>query len=124
MNQLAWASSESVVPSRTVTPGCDRPPHNSLIGAWPLLEWIPKNDKYKEWPDAGESACTTTCRNQSRVQFRSTRKSSRFFVIDEEEGAVRRLPPNQFAECIRSRAILGTGRGAPVAFSGQPEPPR
>ncbi len=25
--------------------------HNSMSGFWPILEWIPKNAKLKEWPD-------------------------------------------------------------------------
>lgn len=51
MNQLAWGKQRVGSPFTYVAPGYDRPPHNSLIGAWPLLEWIPKNDRYKEWPE-------------------------------------------------------------------------
>lgn len=51
VNQLAWGKQRAGSPFSYVAPGYDQPPHNSLIGAWPLLEWIPKNDMYKEWPD-------------------------------------------------------------------------
>lgn len=51
MNQLAWGKKRVGSPFTYVAPSCVRPPHNSMIGAWPLLEWIPKKDKYKEWPE-------------------------------------------------------------------------
>ncbi len=27
-----------------------RDPHDSMSAVWRLLEWLPKSDKYKEWP--------------------------------------------------------------------------
>jgi uncharacterized protein (DUF2235 family) len=50
VNQLAWGKQRAGSPFTYVAPDCSRPVHDSLIGAWPLLEWIPKNDRYKEWP--------------------------------------------------------------------------
>ncbi len=37
-------------PFKYVGPGYERDPHQSLAGAWVPLEWLPKSDRYKEWP--------------------------------------------------------------------------
>ena len=34
-----------------VPPSATAPLHNSLTAAWEILEWIPKRDKWKEWPE-------------------------------------------------------------------------
>lgn len=49
MNQLAWGKKRAGSPFSYVAPRYERPPHTSLIGLWPLLEWLPKSDRYKEW---------------------------------------------------------------------------
>lgn len=48
---LAWGMP---LPPRThvyVPPSATDPLHNSLTAAWEILEWIPKRDKWKEWPE-------------------------------------------------------------------------
>jgi uncharacterized protein (DUF2235 family) len=50
VNQLAWGRQRKDSPFSYVAPDFMQDPHNSLTGAWHILEWIPKADKYKEWP--------------------------------------------------------------------------
>lgn len=50
IDHLAWGMP---LPPRThhyVPPSAIAPLHNSLTAAWEILEWIPKSDKWKEWP--------------------------------------------------------------------------
>jgi uncharacterized protein (DUF2235 family) len=51
VNQLAWGVQRKGSPFSYVAPDILRDPHASLTGAWRLLEWLPKSDKYKEWPE-------------------------------------------------------------------------
>lgn len=49
VNQLAWGAQRKGSPFSYVAPDYMAKPHDSMNGAWPLLEYIPKADKYKEW---------------------------------------------------------------------------
>jgi uncharacterized protein (DUF2235 family) len=51
VNQLAWGRSRKNSPFQYVAPSCTGEVHNSMNPAWRLLEGVPKNDKYKEWPE-------------------------------------------------------------------------
>ena len=50
INQLAWGIQRKGSPFSYVAPDVRGELHNSLRGAWWLLEYLPKSAKYKEWP--------------------------------------------------------------------------
>src|SRR5262245_9373245 len=50
VNQLAWGVPRKGSPFKYVAPDYKAKMHNSMNFAWRLLEWIPKSDKYKDWP--------------------------------------------------------------------------
>jgi uncharacterized protein (DUF2235 family) len=50
INQLAWGVPRKNSPFSYVAPDVEALLHNSLVGAWWILEFIPKLAKYKEWP--------------------------------------------------------------------------
>ena len=50
VNQLAWGIQRKGSPFSYVVPDVRGDLHNSLKGAWWLLEYLPKSAKYKEWP--------------------------------------------------------------------------
>jgi uncharacterized protein (DUF2235 family) len=50
VNHLAWGIPRKGSPFTYVSPDIMYPPHNSMTAAWRTLEYIPKSDKYKEWP--------------------------------------------------------------------------
>lgn len=50
VNQLAWGVQRKGSPFSYVRPNELRDPHDSMSAAWRLLEWLPKKEKYKEWP--------------------------------------------------------------------------
>ena len=50
VNQLAWGVQRKSSPFSYVAPSVEGQLHDSLTGAWWLLEFIPKAAKYKEWP--------------------------------------------------------------------------
>jgi hypothetical protein len=50
VNQLAWGIQRKGSPFSYVAPDIRGDLHNSLKGAWWLLEYLPKSAKYKEWP--------------------------------------------------------------------------
>jgi uncharacterized protein (DUF2235 family) len=50
INQLAWGIQRKSSPFSYVKPDVEGDLHNSLTGAWWLLEYLPKRAKYKEWP--------------------------------------------------------------------------
>jgi len=50
VNQLAWGVQRKGSPFSYVAPDVAGEVHTSLKGAWWILEYIPKSDKYKEWP--------------------------------------------------------------------------
>ena len=50
VNQLAWGIQRKSSPYSYVVPDVRGDLHNSLSGAWWLLEYLPKSAKYKEWP--------------------------------------------------------------------------
>ena len=50
INQLAWGIQRKSSPYSYVKPDMRGDLHNSLHGAWWLLEYLPKSAKYKEWP--------------------------------------------------------------------------
>lgn len=50
VNQLAWGVPRKGSPFTYVPPDFTKPAHDSMTPAWRLLEYIPKADKYKEWP--------------------------------------------------------------------------
>ncbi len=51
VNQLAWGIQRKNSPFQYVAPDPDAMLHNSLHGAWWLLEFLPKSASYKEWPE-------------------------------------------------------------------------
>ena len=51
INQLAWGEPRKSSPFSYVAPSPEADLHNSLHGAWWLLEFYPKEAKYREWPD-------------------------------------------------------------------------
>jgi uncharacterized protein (DUF2235 family) len=51
VNQLACGVQRKGSPFSYVAPDFLRAPHNSMTAAWRLLEFIPKADAYKEWPE-------------------------------------------------------------------------
>ena len=50
VNQLAWGIQRKGSPFSYVAPDVQGELHNSLRGAWWILEFLPKSAKYKEWP--------------------------------------------------------------------------
>ena len=50
INQMAWGVQRKGSPFSYVAPDVAGDLHTSLAGAWWILEYIPKNVKYKEWP--------------------------------------------------------------------------
>ena len=50
VNQLAWGVQRKGSPFSYVAPDVRGELHNSLRGAWWILEFLPKSAKYKEWP--------------------------------------------------------------------------
>jgi hypothetical protein len=49
-NTLAWGRQRKNSPFSYVAPDAGADLHNSLHGAWWLLEFVPKLARYKEWP--------------------------------------------------------------------------
>ena len=50
VNQLAWGIPRKRSPFQYVAPDVRGEVHNSLTGAWWILEFLPKSAKYREWP--------------------------------------------------------------------------
>jgi uncharacterized protein (DUF2235 family) len=50
VNQLAWGVQCKGSPFSYVAPDILRDPHQSMTRKWRGLEWMPKTEKYKEWP--------------------------------------------------------------------------
>jgi uncharacterized protein (DUF2235 family) len=50
VNQLAWGIQRKGSPYSYVVPDVRGELHESLRGAWWILEYLPKSAKYKEWP--------------------------------------------------------------------------
>jgi len=51
VNQLAWGIPRKGSPFRYVAPNFTADAHDSMNFAWRLLEYLPKSDAYKEWPE-------------------------------------------------------------------------
>jgi hypothetical protein len=51
VNQLGWGRQRKDSPFSYVKPDFTADPHNSMSAAWRVLEFLPKADKYKEWPE-------------------------------------------------------------------------
>src|SRR6476660_5328217 len=51
VNQLAWGIQRKGSPYSYVVPDVRGDLHNSLSGAWWILEYLPKSARYKEWPE-------------------------------------------------------------------------
>jgi uncharacterized protein (DUF2235 family) len=51
VNQLAWGIQRKGSPYSYVVPDVRGDLHNSLSGAWWILEYLPKSAKYREWPE-------------------------------------------------------------------------
>jgi uncharacterized protein (DUF2235 family) len=51
VNTLAWGRQRKGSPYSYVAPNAEADLHNSLHGAWWILEFVPKLAKYKEWPE-------------------------------------------------------------------------
>ena len=50
VNQLGWGVPRKGSPFSYVAPNVEALLHDSLVGAWWLLEFLPKLAKYREWP--------------------------------------------------------------------------
>jgi len=50
IDHFAWGMPLPPPAHAYVPPSPTAPLHNSLTGPWEILEWIPKSDKWKEWP--------------------------------------------------------------------------
>ena len=50
VNQLGWGRQRKNSPFSYVKPGFLPDPHDSMTAGWRVLEYFPKKDKYKEWP--------------------------------------------------------------------------
>jgi hypothetical protein len=50
VNQLGWGRQRKNSPFSYVAPDFMADPHDSMSAAWRTIEYIPKADKYKEWP--------------------------------------------------------------------------
>jgi uncharacterized protein (DUF2235 family) len=50
VNQLAWGKQRKGSPFSYVAPNFEGELHDSMNAAWRILEYYPKNAKYKEWP--------------------------------------------------------------------------
>lgn len=51
VNQLAWGRQRKGSPFHYVAPDFRADAHDSMNFAWRLLEYVPKSDRYKEWPE-------------------------------------------------------------------------
>ena len=51
VKQLAWGVQRKGSPFSYVAPDFTGELHNSMTAAWRILEYVPKPDKYKEWPE-------------------------------------------------------------------------
>jgi len=51
VNQLAWGVKREGSPYSYVAPDVDATLHDSMNARWRVLEYLPKKDKYKEWPE-------------------------------------------------------------------------
>jgi hypothetical protein len=50
VNQLGWGRQRKNSPFSYVAPDVMADPHDSMTAAWRAVEYLPKADKYKEWP--------------------------------------------------------------------------
>ena len=50
VNHLCWGFPKKGSDHVYVPPSVTDPLHNSLTAAWEILEWLPKREKYREWP--------------------------------------------------------------------------
>jgi uncharacterized protein (DUF2235 family) len=50
VNQLGWGRQRKNSPFNYVAPDFMADPHDSMSAAWRTIEYLPKADKYKEWP--------------------------------------------------------------------------
>jgi uncharacterized protein (DUF2235 family) len=55
VNQLAWGRQRKGSPYHYVAPNFAQPPYDSMTAAWRILEYVPKADVYKEWPERKSS---------------------------------------------------------------------
>jgi len=51
VNHLCWGLLKKGSDHVYVPPSVTDPLHNSLTPAWEILEWIPKQEQYREWPE-------------------------------------------------------------------------
>jgi len=51
VNQLGWGRQRKNSPFSYVKPDVMADPHDSMTAGWRVLEYVPKKDKYKEWPE-------------------------------------------------------------------------
>jgi uncharacterized protein (DUF2235 family) len=51
INHLCWGLPRKGSDHTYVPPSATADLHNSLTGAWEILEWLPKAEKYREWPE-------------------------------------------------------------------------
>lgn len=52
INHIAWGKPRQGSPFSYVVPNIEGDLHNSLYGAWNILEWLPKSDRFKECPQS------------------------------------------------------------------------
>jgi uncharacterized protein (DUF2235 family) len=51
VDHLCWGTPRRGSSHVYLPPSATAPLHNSLTAAWEILEWLPKNEKYREWPE-------------------------------------------------------------------------
>jgi uncharacterized protein (DUF2235 family) len=51
VNHLAWGLPRPGSNHHYVPPSVTEPLHDSLTGGWEILEWLPKQEQYREWPE-------------------------------------------------------------------------
>jgi hypothetical protein len=51
VDHLCWGTPRQGSNHAYVPPSVTAELHDSLTGAWKILEWLPKQEKYREWPE-------------------------------------------------------------------------
>ncbi len=75
VNQLGWGRKRKNSPFDYVAPDVMAEPHDSMTAPWRALEYLPKADKYREWP--ANRRGTRTGRSGARFSGITSRMPSR-----------------------------------------------
>ena len=75
VNALAWGRQRKGSPFSYVAPDAAAELHNSLNGAWWMLEFLPKADQVQGMAGAKVACSDSTFRTPSRARFRKTPSS-------------------------------------------------